>query len=185
MDKSQFWKLIDDTRRELGSTVDIAALLSEKLADMDVSEILRWDQIFSAYHRMSYKRKLWAAAYAINGGCGNDGFDYFRGGLIALGKDVFLSALADPDSLATADVEDKDLAGDEYMLYVGSRAYFRKMGMPEPDYDKFDEAYNAYALSEDERQDLAADIHFPPDIDLDWKEADLESVVPALYAKFY
>jgi len=187
MDKSQFWKLIDDANRDTASG-DIAGYLSEKLADMDISDVLRWQQIFSTYLKMSYKNKLWAAAYVINGGCSDDGFDYFRCWLIAQGKDVFLGALADPDSLTKVDVE---MEGAEYeeMFSVSKNAYLKKLGkklgMSQPDSDKFCVAYEEHASREDEPQDLAADIHFPPDIDLEWEEDDLESVVPALCAKFH
>jgi len=184
MDKSRFWKLIDDANRDAAASGDIAGCLSEKLADMDIRDVLRWQQIFYAYLKMSYKNKLWAAAYVINGGCGDDGFDYFRCWLIAQGKDVFLGALADPDSLAKVDVE---MEGAEYeeMFSVSKNAYLKKLGMSQPDSDKFWVAYEEHASSEDEPQDLAVDIHFPPDIDLEWEEGDLESVVPALCAKFH
>jgi hypothetical protein len=29
---------------------------------------------------------MWVAAYLMNGGCSDDGFDYFRGWLIAQGR---------------------------------------------------------------------------------------------------
>ena len=48
----------------------------------------------------SYRTPLWAAAYVINGGCSDDGFDYFRGWLIVQGRQVFERAVADPDALA-------------------------------------------------------------------------------------
>jgi hypothetical protein len=48
----------------------------------------------------SYVAQLWAAAFVINGGCSDDGFEYFRGWLITRGREVFERALADPDSLA-------------------------------------------------------------------------------------
>jgi hypothetical protein len=59
---------------------------------------------------------LWAAAYVINGGCSDDGSDYFHGWLILQGKDVFERVVADPDSraelpairAAAADGEDID-----------------------------------------------------------------------------
>jgi hypothetical protein len=49
---------------------------------------------------------LWGAAYLINGGCSDDGFDYFRRWLILQGHKVFQAAIANPDSLA--DVVDPD-----------------------------------------------------------------------------
>jgi hypothetical protein len=48
----------------------------------------------------SYTNPLWAAAYLINGGCSDDGFEYFRGWLIAQGREVFERVVADPDALA-------------------------------------------------------------------------------------
>jgi hypothetical protein len=55
---------------------------------------------FGCFLQRSYLAKLWAAAYLINGGCSDDGFDYFRGWLLAQGKTVFFAAIANPDSLA-------------------------------------------------------------------------------------
>lgn len=48
--------------------------------------------------------KLWGAAYILNGGCSEDSFLYFRLWLIAQGRDVFTKAVADPESLAAADL---------------------------------------------------------------------------------
>ena len=36
----------------------------------------------------SYRWDLWGAAYLANGGCSDDGFDYFRGWLIGQGRKV-------------------------------------------------------------------------------------------------
>ncbi len=44
-------------------------------------------------------------------GCSDDSFDYFRGWLIAQGKDVYHAALRDPDSLV--DVEAVKLFAQE------------------------------------------------------------------------
>ena len=48
----------------------------------------------------SDKEDLWGAAYLINGGCSDDGFDHFRGWLMTQGREVFARAVAEPDSLA-------------------------------------------------------------------------------------
>ena len=63
----------------------------------------RWCEADDAFHRISdqgYGWPLWGAAYLLNGGCGDDGFDDFRGWLVTRGRAVFEAALADPDSLA-------------------------------------------------------------------------------------
>lgn len=72
----------------------------------------------------SYQVDLWGAAYLINGGCSDDGFEYFRGWLMAQGRDVFERAVADPDSLADVpavrerlDLEAEDMFGVAHSVY--------------------------------------------------------------------
>jgi hypothetical protein len=64
----------------------------------------------------------WAAAYVVNGGASEDGFDYFLGWLMAQGRARWEATLADPDSLAdVVDVDGGDLDGEE-MLCVAQAA---------------------------------------------------------------
>ena len=73
----------------------------------------------------SYTWELWGAAYLINGGCSDDGFDYFRAGLIALGRAAFEAGVRDADSLA--DYIDDELSGEEF-LYIAPKAYQKVTG---------------------------------------------------------
>jgi hypothetical protein len=47
------------------------------------------------------------AAYIIDGGCSDDGFEYFRCWLISRGKETFIKLKANPDSLITLVVENE------------------------------------------------------------------------------
>jgi hypothetical protein len=81
----------------------------------------------------SYRGDLWGAAYLINGGASDDGFDYFRGWLIAQGREVFEAAVADPDSLAgVAAVRAAVAAGEdldaEEVLNIAWDAYLAATG---------------------------------------------------------
>jgi hypothetical protein len=62
---------------------------------------------------LSYRRDLWGAAYLLNGGCSDDGFEYLRGWLIAQGRTVFERALGDPDVLADLPAVRHSAAADE------------------------------------------------------------------------
>ncbi|VVE59175.1 hypothetical protein PAN31117_05280 [Pandoraea anapnoica] len=119
----------------------------------------------------------------INGGCSDDGFDYFRGWLIAQGKRVFMLALAEPDSLAEVDVEMDDAYNQE-MLAVGYDAYFKKMGMAQRNYATARNAGSEYELSEDERRALREEIHYASDINRTWDEVSVGAMVPKLFSKF-
>ncbi|PKV85754.1 uncharacterized protein DUF4240 [Streptomyces sp. TLI_146] len=103
MDTQEFWTLIDDARAQVAHAADaeaVAARAADLLSARPVDEIVAFQQVFWDLMAASYRQPLWAAAYTINGGCSDDGFDYFRGWLIAQGREVFDRAVADPDALA-------------------------------------------------------------------------------------
>jgi hypothetical protein len=103
MDTDRFWQLVELARRQAADPADAeetAAGASVLLAARSPQEIVRAQQILWDLMADSYRAPLWAAAYLINGGCSDDGFDYFRGWLIAQGRAVFERAVADPDALA-------------------------------------------------------------------------------------
>jgi hypothetical protein len=85
------------------------------------------------------------AAYLANGGASDDGFDYFRGWLIAQGREVFDSAVADPDALAALPaVQAAAARGEglecETVLSIAWNAYLTATGQQLPD-DAFTISY--------------------------------------------
>ncbi|WP_405687885.1 DUF4240 domain-containing protein [Streptomyces sp. NBC_00057] len=103
MDTTDFWNLIDDARAQVTDPADAEAVVeraSALLAARPRDEIVAAQQLLWDLMAASYRAPLWAAAYTINGGCSDDGFDYFRGWLIAQGREVFERVVADPDTLA-------------------------------------------------------------------------------------
>uniref|UniRef100_A0AAU2JQI1 DUF4240 domain-containing protein n=1 Tax=Streptomyces sp. NBC_00049 TaxID=2903617 RepID=A0AAU2JQI1_9ACTN len=99
MDKQTFWKLIETARAD-AQAQEVATRAAELLAGYPQPEIAGAQQVLWDLLADSYRAPLWAAAYVINGGCSDDGFDYFRGWLLTQGEAAFEAALADPDSLA-------------------------------------------------------------------------------------
>ncbi|MFJ8011820.1 DUF4240 domain-containing protein [Streptomyces sp. NPDC096339] len=101
MDKQTFWKLIESARAQAeAEPEEVASRAAELLAALPEAEIAKAQQVLWDLLSESYSAPLWAAAYVINGGCSDDGFDYFRGWLLTQGQAAFEAALADPDSLA-------------------------------------------------------------------------------------
>ncbi len=77
----------------------------------------------------------------MRGGCSDDGFDYFRGWLVAQGRTVWERALADPDSLADAGVDPRDdMVECEDVLAAASRAYAAATGDEEAFWEALDAA---------------------------------------------
>jgi Protein of unknown function (DUF4240) len=113
MDHTGFWAVM--TSAKTGKQ------LEAKLAKLPKREIVEFDGWFRAYYSATRREDLWAAIYAIRGGCSDDSFDYFRAWLIGRGEAAVLSAVRDPESLVAivgrADPE------DEQILYAARRAY--------------------------------------------------------------
>jgi hypothetical protein len=52
-------------------------------------EIRRFDYELETATPQVYGWPLWGPAYIMNGGCSDDGFDYFLGWLVGQGREVF------------------------------------------------------------------------------------------------
>jgi hypothetical protein len=135
MDRDTFWTIVDSARSAVG--VDDEAFLDrvrEQLEKLVPEEVIAFDAIQDELMAESYRRDLWAAAYIINGGCSDDGFDYFRAWLIAQGRAVFDRAVADPATLESAIVTDPAWDAElEEFLYLPGSVYEERFGeeMPE------------------------------------------------------
>ncbi len=130
MQADTFWQIIEAARGESGGLSDpdeVAEAAAILLASRSMEEIIEYQVFFEQLEDISYRWDLWAAAYLINGGCSDDGFDYFRGWLVAQGRTVWEAALVDPDSLAAAGAE-PDEADGESVLSIALDAYDRRTG---------------------------------------------------------
>lgn len=119
MTEAEFWDLIADKIERNGAELDISAL-EDDLREGPPERVAAFAHHFDRFHQLSYLTRIWGAAYLINGGCSDDGFDYFRGWLIGMGEDVFTAALEDPDTLAEVaeeDAECEDLLSLGYSVY--------------------------------------------------------------------
>jgi hypothetical protein len=126
----QFWELIGAARRQVPDPADSGAVAAHAATLLSVrlpSEILAADQVLRSLMADSYRSPLWAAAYVINGGCSDDGFEYFRGWLIAQGREVYERIVADPDALADLPVVRASAPSGwvecEDTLYITMKAY--------------------------------------------------------------
>ncbi|MFF4344435.1 DUF4240 domain-containing protein [Kitasatospora sp. NPDC001540] len=105
MDIDEFWTLIEQARGPQPDAgpdegVAVAGRAVALLARRPVAEIRAAGLVLDGLLADSYRAPLWGAAYLLNGGCSDDGFDYFRGWLLVQGREVFERVVADPDLLA-------------------------------------------------------------------------------------
>ncbi len=166
MEQSQFWNLIDQSRAAAEGDCELHFdRLSLLLAELAPDEILSFHRQLLDRLRQAYTWNFWAAAYVINGGASDDGFEYFRAWLIGRGEATYTAALVDPDTLATLEIDTEMGAECEPLLYAPGDAYRSVTGMVSPIYADLDD--NPETPSGEP-----------------WTEDDLPRRVPKLFEKY-
>lgn len=181
MDRATFWALIAASRRGVEADDRDAQIekLEAGLSKLTPEDLVGFQRIFDEWLETSYRADLWGAAYLINGGCSDDGFEYFRRWLISRGEKVYHAALAEPDSLARVVHEDGEEDFEE-IGYLSGKVYESKTGKDYSEFlDQVHEGREGVGLTL--IGDLA-DWH-GPDGDID--EAKAKRLYPKLYRKFW
>lgn len=135
MNKETFWQIIDNARNSGIDPNDQTAMLNateKELLNYPSQEIAAWHRIQYFYHKIAYRRDLWAACTATKSHDTDDGFIDFRSWLISQGREVYLRALHDPDSLADLDFPE-GVADFEAFGYVAHGAYAMKAALESQD----------------------------------------------------
>lgn len=195
MNKDEFWKVIDETNKiaDKVSQEEFLSTFNEKLSEYSLEAIRDWYAIFRFYYNTAYRNDLWAACAATKTHCSDDGFIDFRYWLISKGRNMYMSAINAPDSLADFDIP-KGSARFEAFGYEASSVYESKWiienqvkgqesNHSENKPDIWD-AIKAHPLSSEVIEDLQSDILERPDISDSWDYDELEEIVPRLYAKY-
>jgi hypothetical protein len=133
MTANEFWNIIQTSNQPADGDQDMQMeTLETALEELEPNDLIEFQNFFNEAHSNSYRANLWGAAFLMNGGCSDDCFDYFRGWLIAQGREVFEAALENPDSLA--DVVPEDAEADfefenEDILNLAGRIWEAQTGL--------------------------------------------------------
>ncbi|MGV4322309.1 DUF4240 domain-containing protein [Bacillus mojavensis] len=176
MNETSFWQLID----QAGSQEEPNEWLRDTLLKKETDEIIDFEFMIQTLMQKSYQSSLWGAAYILMDGCSDDTFDYFRGWLIAQGKETFEKVLDDHEYLAAyiteETLDEEGYPQNEDLLSVATEALtYKKTGDDDWDDEVYDELLDTL-----EQKGLAE----PEDIELDWEEEDLPERFPKLWERF-
>ena len=171
-----FWTLLAEAKRVCGQDLNASAKwIEDQLLVMEPKQAQNFHDIFHAYLDLAEQYGLWTAAAVMERGCSDDGFIDFRAWLIAQGKEVYLAALRDPDSLA--DVEPYGDCSFEALCYTGFSAYEKLTGRNA--YDDTDQAA-FQSLTEE----LGREIQYGDGIGYPYEWKDAAAYLPNLCAKY-
>ena len=156
MDEQAFWYIIASSLEDGDALAEQLASLRQLLQAMTDEDLIAFQEMIDHMMTQAYRWGLWGAAYIMMGGCSDEGFEFFRAGLIMKGKEIYEAAVVEPDSLA--DVGDVDECED--FLYLACEVYeernndgaiyerFREEQKAAPEGDSFDESDNRYLKQE-------------------------------------
>ena len=176
MDEEQFWAIVQTAVDEAGDDEEAyLEVVKRELSKLSLKEMigfrLRTDKLLYD----SYTSEMWCAGYLMNGGCSDDGFEYFRLWVISRGRKVYEAAMANPDNLIDYIDDDDEMDFFEFELfwYVALEA--------------FEEAVDAelYDYIDDENFKTCEGNY--PNFEFNWEEDEPESMqklCPRLFEKF-
>lgn len=171
LDETLFWTIIaasiDNTTNQDDQELFLVNEIEKLTPRQMVGFRLRTDQLLYD----TYNAEMWCAGYLMNGGCSDDGFEYFRNWVISRGKDAYYNAKENPDSLISECIEGADFYDFESFWYVALSAFENKTGKELYDYIADD-----FKLNEQNY----------PQFEFNWKEEQPESmqkICPKLFEK--
>ena len=133
MEDSRFWEIVDSVALHVSDPEEVLDGLVDALKKLKPEEIVAFKQKQYEIEDRAYRWDIWAVAYILNGGCSDDGFEYFRAGLISGGREKYEAALKRPETIADwlpVDFESEDfmyLANDAYESLTGEEFPYEKL----------------------------------------------------------
>lgn len=176
MNEDQFWAIVQKAVDEAGDDDDeYLEVVMHELSKLSLKEMvgfrLRTDKLLYD----SYTSEMWCAGYLMNGGCSDDGFEYFRLWVISRGRKVYEAALANPDNLIDYIAEDSDMDFFEFELFWYAAI------------DAFEEATDADLYDYIDDDNFTTREGNYPNFEFNWDEEDPESMkklCPRLFERF-
>jgi len=171
LNEDLYWQIVDESLKNSEDQDEQEEFLIKRLQKLSPIQIvgfkLRTDKLLYD----TYNDRMWCAGYIMNGGCSDDGFEYFRCWVISRGKYVYYAAKANPDTLiAQATLDYYEF---ESFWYVALEAFTKKTGKNLHDYIADDFAYGE---------------GYYPGIDFTWEEKDpatMKAICPNLFDKMW
>ena len=173
LDETIFWDIVDLSVKNTKNIDEQERFLVKEIKKLTPKQMigfrLRTDKLLYD----TYNSEMWCAGYIMNGGCSDDGFEYFRNWVISRGKDIYYKAKDNPDSLISEFKEEEDYYEFESFWYVALTAFENKTGKELYDFIADDFETN-------EANYPGFEINWEPD-----KPETMKAICPKLFEKMW
>ena len=185
MNKEEFWNTIEAARQAVpdGSQSLIAEQIVRDLVQKPPDDILDWNLYFYEYRDAAFRNDLRAAGTALGVPSNSDAFLDFRAWLIAQGKETYMAAMGNPDTLAEQPTIGADMKFEE-LANCAVDAYAELLSAaPEKEacrlYDKLDH----HQLGDQALAELRGELPQRQDTDNERLPLDYSSQFPNIWAR--
>ena len=185
MNKEEFWQTIESVNRAVpaGDHEMVVKRMCEELSHHSPQDILDWHLILREYENAAYRNDLWAACIALGAHASDDGFIDFRTWLISQGKNTYMDAMRDPDTLAANPHSGKEM-NFEAFASCAIDAYRQKLNLT--DRDGIMKPYNdldKHKLSDQLVKDIQSEIPQHPDTPSIYLPRDYSAQFPRIWKR--
>ena len=134
LDEDLFWSIVEKSLQATKNQDDQERVLVKEIEKLTPKQMIGFRLRTDGLLYDTYNSEMWCAGYIMNGGCSDDGFEYFRNWVISRGKETYYSAKDNSDSLISEFVEGTDFYEFESFWYVALTAFKNKTGKGLYDY---------------------------------------------------
>lgn len=171
--EDKYWNIINESQKVDGAQDRQLQFLKQKISQLNPIEIIGFKLRTDYLLYQSYTSEMWCAAHIMNGGCSDDGFEYFRNWIISQGKSAYYIALNNPDDLIQFYDPSLEFYRFEELMYVALDVFLAKTNKNM--YDYIDDAH--FKTNE---------AHYP-NLNFNWSEENkvqIKTLCPKLYDRF-
>lgn len=184
MDEQTFWQLMDIVKEKSGFDMALRYdTLVTLLTEHEPIDILRFKNIADVYANAAAENKaVWAACRVMEGAACDDVYMNFCCWLITEGKETYLEAVRNPESLATEEMLAYSDRSIELLSFAAFDAYKRKTGQS---VDEITETIANMLIAEYKTLsvDLIKNIDFMDDAPFQGINADAVRQIPVIFPK--
>jgi hypothetical protein len=174
LDEDLYWAIIDKSLKNTKNQEAQEQFLIKEIGKLTPKQMIGFRLRTDKLLHDTYNSEMWCAGYIMNGGCSDDGFEYFRNWVISRGKEIYYKAKQNPDNLISEVDENAEMYEFESFWYVALEAFQEKTGKDLYDYiddDNFKTKEGQY-----------------PQIEFTWQEENpgsMKKICPKLYDKLW
>ena len=185
MKAEQFWEIIAEINAKApdGSQEAMLQQAKKALEKLTLEELIAYDQIFQVYHSASFRQYLLVSSTALGATCSEESFMHFRSWLISRGKQVYMDALRDPQSLSKV-IRKEEKLNFEAFAYVATDVYTEKLkaqgGTVEIVEFPLSDASSAHPMDKEQEEAILAEIPQWEDIQEGGTVIDFPQLFPGL-----